>query len=426
MANTTTATGYVNSASAPGDTPKNWAGATWRATPVPAGNGRKAVFVDGTTVPAYAGQLDANGSFASAVIGDTSQMLPPDTTFTFVIAPVASVPPVTVTNVITSIVAPPTLGDLISARLAPLRIQAGPQVFAYSAAQVINPVSGSGYVNTTDGSAWAFVGTGSVGRWQEIVGPGEGGVGPPGPTGPTGATGPQGAAGPTGPPGPSGALGPQGAPGATGPAGPTGPQGAIGLEGPAGPEGPTGLVGPEGPTGATGGQGPTGATGAAGPQGPIGPANHDFIVTFSTQSISWTPSSTYRLNAAPHVTNIAVAGFSTGNATIIPAACNTVKIFCHALSGSVPAVPSHELVGFSMSHFDASGNFVATFATWTMDWGSGLGSGGVQGVSVMLEVTPTVVPIGVGDWIACNVTTPAWVTPATDLALSVQLYCSSA
>ena len=422
MANTITAAGYVLTANFPTDTPHNWAFATWRATPINL-QGRP-IFQDGSPVPSYTGQLDAMGNFNNATIGDTSKMFPPGTSYNFVIAPVATHPAITLTNVTaTAAAGSPNLGAQISARLPRLFIQAAASVFAYSAVQVVNPVSGSGYTNTTDNSAWLFVGTGNVGQWTEIVGPGDGGSGPPGPPGPTGP------AGPTGPPGPTGATGVQGPIGATGPggpqgvAGPTGPQGSPGVQGDLGPEGPAGPAGPEGPTGPGGPQGVAGPTGAT---GPTGPAAHDFILDFSTVAISWAASTQYRVNAAPIAISPTTAGFSTGNATIVPVACTATKLFCHALSTSLAAVPTHELVNFSLNHFSAAGTFIDTFATWSMDWASGTDSGGGPGVSVMLEVTPaTAEPFGAGDWVTLNVTTPAWVTPATSLAFSAQLYCAN-
>lgn len=97
-----------------------------------------------------------------------------------------------------------------------------------------------------DGSAEAFVDTGTSAR------------GTKGEKGDTGATGPA---------GPKGETGAQGEKGETGPAGQTGPTGPTGATGATGPAGP---AGPQGPKGDTGAQGPTGETGPRGPQGPAG------------------------------------------------------------------------------------------------------------------------------------------------------------
>lgn len=97
-----------------------------------------------------------------------------------------------------------------------------------------------------DGSAEAFVDTGTSAR------------GTKGEKGDTGATGPA---------GPKGETGAQGEKGETGPAGQTGPAGPTGATGATGPAGP---AGPQGPKGDTGAQGPTGETGPRGPQGPAG------------------------------------------------------------------------------------------------------------------------------------------------------------
>lgn len=97
-----------------------------------------------------------------------------------------------------------------------------------------------------DGSAEAFVDTGTSAR---------------------GTKGEKGDAGATGPAGPKGETGAQGEKGEVGPAGQTGPAGPTGATGATGPTGP---AGPQGPKGDTGAQGPTGETGPRGPQGPAG------------------------------------------------------------------------------------------------------------------------------------------------------------
>lgn len=100
-----------------------------------------------------------------------------------------------------------------------------------------------------DGSAEAFVDTGTSAR------------GTKGEKGDTGATGPA---------GPKGETGAQGEKGEVGPAGQTGPAGPTGATGATGPAGPAGPAGPQGPKGETGAQGPAGETGPRGPQGPAG------------------------------------------------------------------------------------------------------------------------------------------------------------
>lgn len=97
-----------------------------------------------------------------------------------------------------------------------------------------------------DGSAEAFVDTGTSAR------------------GTKGEKGDTGAAGPAGPKGETGTQGEKGEPGPAGQIGPAGPTGATGATGPTGP------AGPQGPKGDTGAQGPTGETGPRGPQGPAG------------------------------------------------------------------------------------------------------------------------------------------------------------
>lgn len=97
-----------------------------------------------------------------------------------------------------------------------------------------------------DGSAEAFVDTGTSAR------------------GTKGEKGDVGATGPAGPKGETGAQGEKGEPGPAGQTGPAGPTGATGATGPTGP------AGPQGPKGDTGTQGPTGETGPRGPQGPAG------------------------------------------------------------------------------------------------------------------------------------------------------------
>lgn len=184
MANNLIATGAINAAGFESEAPNNFAFATWRAVPFTTDG--PVVFRDGSKVPTYQGQLDANGHFAAgALIGDTSQMRPPSSRFMFQIFPVATSPPITITNVEITSTTPGTLGAILSAQIAPLRIQAGPLVYAYSQEQVINPTAGSGYVNTTSNTSWLFVGSGSVGDWIEVSGGGGGGGGSP--VGPNGA-----------------------------------------------------------------------------------------------------------------------------------------------------------------------------------------------------------------------------------------------
>ena len=179
MANNIIATGTVNALGFESEAPHNFAFATWRAIPFsPDG---PAVFLDGTKVPIYDGQLDANGDFDGALIGDTNQMRPPGVSYMFTINPVASVPPITISNVLARAGWIDSLGTILTARIAPLRIQAAALVYAYSDKQVINPTAGSGYVNTTTSAQWVFVGSGSVGMWIEVVGAEAGGGSPGGP-----------------------------------------------------------------------------------------------------------------------------------------------------------------------------------------------------------------------------------------------------
>ena len=177
MANNIIATGTINALGFESEAPHNFAFATWRAIPFsPDG---PAVFLDGTKVPIYDGQLDANGDFGGVLIGDTNQMRPPGVSYMFTINPVASVPPITISNVLARAGWAQDLGTVLTAMISPLRIQAAPIVYAYSAAQIINPTAGCGYVNTTDNSTWVFVGAGSVGQWIEIKDTtGSGPVGP--------------------------------------------------------------------------------------------------------------------------------------------------------------------------------------------------------------------------------------------------------
>jgi hypothetical protein len=60
-----------------------------------------------------------------------------------------------------------------------------------------------------------------------------------------------------------------------------------------------------------------------------------------------------------------------------------------------------------------------------MDWASGTTGSGSAGLSVMQTVAPndTTVTLNPGEWLALNVATPAWATPAGSCALTVSLYC---
>ena len=181
MANRIAATGTVNALGYESEAPSNFAFATWRA--IPYANDGTPIFKDGSKVPSYNGQLNAAGDFAGALIGDTSQMLPTGATYMFQVFPVASVPPITISNVRINAGSPLTLGAIISAQTPPLRIQAGPMVYAYSDKQIVNPTAGSGYTNTTTNTSWVFVGSGSVGDWLQVSGGGGGGGEPMGPNG---------------------------------------------------------------------------------------------------------------------------------------------------------------------------------------------------------------------------------------------------
>jgi hypothetical protein len=318
------------------------------------------------------------------------------------------------------------LGALLSDLLAPPRIASSVLVYAYDESELLNPEHGDGYVNTTEDQAYVF----TQDRWAPITGLGT--QGPEGPQGPQGVPGATGAPGATGPAGPAGDPGPKGDPGATGATGGTGPagsQGAQGIPGDPGPKGDPGATGPAGIQGATGDTGPQGipgATGATGPQGAPGTTNRDFMLRVGSPLMPWAASLTYRVtDTAVSLASNNPGGFSTNNAGVIPATSHPLAIWAHAVTSDLAQLPTHELVTCSLVHFAAGGAFLGTIATWTMDWASGVTGSGAQGLSVMVTATPndTTLTLNPGEWLALNVATPAWATPAGSCALTVSLYC---
>ena len=391
-----------------------WKYATWTAAPQSLSS--KPVYLDGSKVETASGFLTDLGEFSGS-IPRTDSIVPPGTTLTFTLTSLTSAAPAIVAGV-TVAAAAVDLGAVLSARLAAPRIQSDTLVYAYDEGELVNPQHGDGYINTSEDQAYLFV----QDRWSPISGVGT--IGPEGPQGPAGATGAQGPAGPVGPEGPEGpegigSVGPQGPAGATGPAGAAGPTGATGAPGATGTPGATGPAGIQGATGDTGPQGPAGATGA---QGPTGPAAHDYVISFLTGPISWAASLVYRLGSAP-IALAQVAGQNTHNTQTAQGPGTLLSLFVHALSTSLAAVPSHELVSFTIAHFAANGDFVGSLGPFTMDWASGVDGSGLPGVSVqaVIPITPTV-PVAAGDSFALNLTTPAWVTPASSCAFCLDMY----
>lgn len=131
----------------------NWAFAQWTAEIISPSS--TAVFTaNGQPVPSFSGVLDELGEFNGAIIGNPFMMQPPGCTYTFTIQSVTSAPPSVITSVAfdNSVFA----GAYFSSRVTPPRIQAAPLTYAYSASEILNPVNGTGYVNTTSNSQYFF------------------------------------------------------------------------------------------------------------------------------------------------------------------------------------------------------------------------------------------------------------------------------
>lgn len=143
-----------------------WINAPWTVTAISPSS--PPVFIDGTPVPAMFGNLDDTGAF-NAYVPRTDFIQPAGTRLRFTIHSVTSEPPLVVNNILS---AAPTLN--LGAELSPVpapRIQAGPLVYAYSQTEVINPVNGNGYVNTSDllafiwqGFEWVPIDSGPAGQ----------------------------------------------------------------------------------------------------------------------------------------------------------------------------------------------------------------------------------------------------------------------
>jgi hypothetical protein len=426
-----------------------WSNATWHAVPVPI-NGT-ALFLDNSVVPVFSGQLDYNGVFEGP-IGLTSQMQPTGVTFDITIHSVTSAEPVTIRNV--RIITPSVdLGAILSPQIQPLKIHAAPLVYAYNASQILSPVNGSGYINTIEDTAYLFVG----GQWVAFGGGGGGGgmpgpQGPPGPIGPQGPTGPQGTTGIQGPTGTPGTQGPQGVTGAIGPAGATGAQGPPGIQGPtifppAGVAVSTGTawttsVDPATIARQNSNNYFTGANNFAGgvaflsqptlngnslaiypPVGvaissgtswaaSINPASLLTVVSFQTEQISWTPSSNYRIGGAPLA--LTGPGFSTNTLMLCPSDCTLVHAFISWANGT-SQIPSDEIVPCNLFNFSTFEDMIECPMIWGVARANFLSFDNTSPYVINPLVTA-------GTTIGVNIPTPAWVTPPTDLALSVVLY----
>lgn len=133
---------------------QEWALATWYATPVSPTS--KPLFLDGTPVPTFSGQLSESGVF-SGVIGLTSMMQPAGTTFRIEVHSATSAPASVVSRV--RIVSTPfDLGAMLSPLVQAPRITAAPLVYAYNETEIVGASNGSGFINTTNAEAFVFVG----------------------------------------------------------------------------------------------------------------------------------------------------------------------------------------------------------------------------------------------------------------------------
>ena len=149
-----------------------WANGTWRADiVVPAGGVAK--YFDGTSVPvAYQGKLDGLGVMnVGAAVGNTAVIYPAGTGWRFTFcsntSASCSVTPLTYPNG-----AALDLSSYARTNITAPRIGATNLVYAYRAGEVINPIQGSGYINTSTSTCYTWVGTGSFGSWQPNCGSG--------------------------------------------------------------------------------------------------------------------------------------------------------------------------------------------------------------------------------------------------------------
>jgi len=136
-----------------------WINAPWTITAI--SRGSPPVYIDGGPVVVMFGRLDATGAF-NAYAPRTDFIQPEGTTLRLTVFPIASVPAQVFDNV-TLTAATADLGAMLSPAPA-LRIPSAPLVYAYTATEILSPVNGTGYVNTTTNSQFIFVG----GLWQPI------------------------------------------------------------------------------------------------------------------------------------------------------------------------------------------------------------------------------------------------------------------
>lgn len=148
--NTTTCTGTVVDS----DT-QVWAHTYWEAK-IQVPNGQKAVFTDGTLVPVYSGLLDDNGAFqVGAAVGDTSKILPFGATWKFFLHTLTSFDTVVTDNFpVTG--ASYDCGTKLSSLIPPIRINAGPYVYAYNTTEIKNSSNGDGYLNTINNQIYIW------------------------------------------------------------------------------------------------------------------------------------------------------------------------------------------------------------------------------------------------------------------------------
>jgi hypothetical protein len=164
-ADLTTLTGTMQDA-----TGQVFSNAEWIAIPQTLAQTGRIFFIDGTPLPSsFSGVTDSAGAITGS-IGLTSRMNP-STFYKFIITTPTSALPSVVANV--RITTEPTadLGAILKPNLQPLRVPAGPLVYAYSSDEIMEPTPGSGYVNVSDdppqifhfrNGAWFAVGVGAA------------------------------------------------------------------------------------------------------------------------------------------------------------------------------------------------------------------------------------------------------------------------
>lgn len=140
-----------------------WANAGWTAQLQIPGGGGTAQFISGGAVPrSNNGFFDINGVIlAGETLPNNAQILPTGTTWKICVASVTSAPQQCFVFPVTG--ASFNFGSKLSSLITAPRIEAAKTNYAYNVVEIINPVQGTGYINSITGTCAVFTGMGYAG-----------------------------------------------------------------------------------------------------------------------------------------------------------------------------------------------------------------------------------------------------------------------